>query len=320
MDDDLWPPDLRITRLVALLIEGGGSYYDADGYRPRRRRLTCGEIRQALPCYQFPPDDEKKEKARREVFQRDIRQLMERGFVRRLSRDSPGADAIDAAHGDSDTIELLMPEKPERLFLTPEEHKALASTRMTLHPDHAPPIISAYRLRAPFDPTVNRSEQAMDVASAVLRYLEEVGGTVTCHQVEAELARLGIPEPRTLARAAMKSLDFLEESLFVSGRPLGIEFESSLSRSEGARPGRPVVVAVSVPGPSRQTANRRSASGGLNSVNRPAYTPAEVEERLDLIERALEPDSVVSEEDRGPLRSARTKLEAWGQELDRLLP
>lgn len=276
--------ETRLALLVGALVE---SPHRVD-HLPV---ISPVEVRMRLPFYRWTPGNDREEKSQTELFQADVNRLIDRGLVRRLDVDA------------TETIQLTIPEKPERLFLEEEEHQAMAQARRILRPDAGPPLISPYRLSVSIGEDQSIADNAMDVAWAVARYLEEMGGRITIAALAEYLEAQGIPHASRVANKAFKILDFTSEYLALDAMDPGLEFEGTNRRNSGVliQPGEPP----------RQRENRRHSYGGLNGISRQAYTPDEARERLELIAEGLAPDGPLSDELKGPLRSAEYKINAW---------
>jgi hypothetical protein len=273
--------ETRLALLVGALV---GSTGQVDGLRV----LSAEQVRDRLPFYRWTPGNAKEKDRRVEEYRKDVSFLIGRGLVRRID--------------DKGTIQLTIPEKPERLFLTGDQHYALAQARQILRPDAGPPLISPYALAVSIGEGRTIADNAMDVAWAVVRYLEEVGGTVDQAALTAHLEREGVPNPGEVASKAFTILDYTSDHLAQEALDPGLEFHGSgKEREVEARGVAP-----------RQRENRRHSFGGLNAVNRQAYTPDEACERIQLIDEALAPESPIDDEQiRRLLRGAQYKIRAW---------
>ena len=146
------------------------------------------------------------------------------------------------------------------------------------------------------------------MALATARHLEESGGRVDVGLLQVRLEEEGVPNAARVARKALRVLDQMADYLAVETRDPGIDFGLSGNRVEYAEASGAV--------PARQQSNRRHSPGGLNVINRPAYTPAEAAERLELIAEALAAPDGWDESDLRLLRSAQARLTAWSDILD----
>lgn len=280
--------DLLVETRLALLV---GALVESPRHEDHLPVMSPADVRMRLPFYRWTPGNDKEEKSQTELFQADVNRLIARGLVRRLGTES------------TDLVQLTIPEKPERLFLEEEEHQAMAQARLILRPDAGPPLISPYRLSVSFGEDQTIADNAMDVAWAVARYLEEMGGQIEIAALAEYLEAQGIPHASRVANKAFTILDYTSEHLALDAMDPGLEFEGTNRKNSGIliQPGEPP----------RQRENRRHSHGGLNGISRQAYTPDEARERLELIAEGLAPDSPLSDELKGPLRSAKYKISDW---------
>ena len=311
--------EARLALLVAVLADRGPSV----GPFPA---LTTSQIRRRLPFYGFHRNDPK-EANRREMLRKDLERLTQRGLVEQIplgseeeasdAADGYGLDELEHPEDGSKQVHkqgedgqrkecrviLRLPEKPEGLFLTPDEHRVLARARKVLRPDQAIPLTSPFRLSQGLDEGQTIADNAMDAAWCTVRYLEESGGEVEQDSLAADLEAAGVPNAARVARQAMSDLyNILDE---IGYRPEvvtgpGIDFETKKEV--------PVIVRSIGLLPPRQSG---SDSGGMNAFNRHAYTPDEAQERLALIEEALASGPAIGEEAKQTLRSAQYKLQRW---------
>lgn len=311
--------EARLAILVAVLADRGPSV----GPFPA---LTTSQIRRRLSFYSFHRNDPR-EANRRELLRKDLERLTKRGLVELIPLGSEEDDSDDADVPDIDELEhpadnvkrvpkqveegqrkecrvvLRVPEKPEGLFLTPDEHNALARARRVLRPTEAIPLTSPFRLSQGLDDSQTIADNAMDVAWCTVRYLEECGGAVEQDRLAATLEAAGVPNAARVARQAMSDLyNILDE---IGYRPElvtepGIDFETDKAA--------PVTVKSIGMLPPRQSG---SNSRGMNAFNRHAYTSDEAQERLALIEEALASGPAISEEVKATLRGAEYKLRRW---------
>lgn len=271
--------------------------------------LTTRDIRDRLAFYRWTPEDSRDEDSKRELLRKDIDRLADRGWVARAS--DPGGDIDDDGRSrPSDIIELQMPEKPERLFLSEEEHAAIACARRALRGPHDIPIVSPIRMQMALAADATIADNALDVALATARHLEESGGRVDVSVLQARLEDEGVPNAARVARKALRVLDQVADYLAVDTRDPGIDFGLSGDAVEYAEASGAV--------PARQRSNRRHSPGGLNVINRPAYTPAEAAERLELIAEALAAPEGWDETELQLLRSAQARITAWADILEAL--
>ena len=308
-------PETRLSLLVAVLAQ-------ARPGKDHLPSLTTPEIRRRLPFYEWAPGDEAEKKRKETLLRGDLKQLTERRMV--VQYDTSEIDELAADSDDDDElvhpddkragqkkaqqkakrVELQMPEKPEGLFLTSDEHEALALARRQLRPGEVVPLASPFRIAAGLDQSHNIAENALDVSWCIFRYLEECGGEVRVDDLASALEQAGIPNAKRVAKQSVKDLSvMLDEVGIRRGDLVGdpeVEFVEGRKELEGAK--------ARVYLPPRQ---RSTEWTGLNALNRSAYTPAEAAERLHLIEEALAAGSGIAEEDRAPLRSAEYKLRRW---------
>lgn len=268
--------------------------------------LTTRDIRDRLVFYRWTPEDPRDEGSKRELLRKDIDRLADRGWVVRAP-DPDGDPDDDGRSRPSDIIELQMPEKPERLFLSEDEHVAIARVRAALRGPHDLPIVSPMRMQIALAADATIADNALDVALATARYLEESGGRVDVGILQTRLEEQDVPNASRVARKALRVLDQMADYLAVETRDPGIDFGLSGDAVEYAEASGAV--------PARQQSNRRHSPGGLNVVNRPAYTPAEAAERLELIGEALASPERWDESDLQLLRSAQARIAAWSDIL-----
>jgi len=269
--------------------------------------LTTRDIRDRLAFYRWTPEDSRDQGAKRELLRNDIDRLIDRGWVVR-ALDPDGDLEDDGRSRPSDIIELQMPEKPERLFLSEEEHAAMARARAALRGPHDIPIVPPMRMQMALAADASIADNALDVALATARHLEESGGRVDVGLLQVRLEEQGVANASRVARKALRVLDQMADYLAVETRDPGIVFGMSGDTVEYAEASDAV--------PARQQSNRRHSPGGLNVVNRPAYTPAEAAERLELIAEALAVPERWDESDLQLLRSAQARITAWSDILD----
>lgn len=291
--------EVRLALLLSTLVE-------STKKRGSLPYLTTRDIRDRLVFYRWTPDDSRDEDSKRELLRKDIDRLTERGWVVRAP-DPDGDPDDDGRSRPSDIIELQMPEKPERLFLSEEEHAAIARVRAALRGPHELPIVSPMRMQIALAADATIADNALDAALATARYLEESGGRVEVGILQAHLEEQGVPNASRVARKALRVLDQMADYLAVETRDPGIVFGLSGDTVEYAEASGAV--------PARQQSNRRHSPGGLNVVNRPAYTPAEAAERLELIGEALASPERWGESDLQLLRSAQSRIAAWSDIL-----
>jgi hypothetical protein len=277
----------RLALLIAVIASGQVNQAGLPS-------VTVPSIRQRLPFYSWPPTDERLERARRTMLDHDLERLMHRGMVR-VHHVTKGTKTVRVA-------ELQMPEKPEGLFLSPEEHEAISQARAELRADQALPLVSPFRVAAGLDPSQTKAENALDTAWCIVRYLEECGGVVSVSDLSDALAAHGINNPVAVARQALRELDYIDDQLQVRATVAGT-LAVSFEEAGGER-----AVAAQGLTPERQ---RGAIGTGMDAVSRGAYTPAEVQERLDLIEEALDSANSLDESDRQALRGAHYKLRRW---------
>lgn len=308
-------PETRLALLVAVLAQA----------RPGKNHLpsmTTPEIRRKLPFYEWVPGEAAEEKRKGSLLRGDLNNLTARGMI--VQYDTSEIDDLAADSDDDDEVvhpddkrgsqkkaqqkakrvELQMPEKPEGLFLTSDEHEALALARRQLRPSEVLPLASPFRIAAGLNPSKNIAENALDVSWCIFRYLEECGGEVRVDDLASALEEAGIPNAKRVAKQSVKDLSvMLDEVGIRSGDLVGdpeVEFVEDRKELEGAKSRANL--------PPRQ---RSAEWTGLNALNRSAYTPAEAAERLRLIEEALAAGSGIAEEDKAPLKSAEYKLRRW---------
>jgi hypothetical protein len=144
----------------------------------------------------------------------------------------------------------------------------------------------------------------MDVSWCIFRYLEECGGEVRIDELASALEEAGIPHARRVAKKSINDLSvMLDEVGLYRSKWVGdpeVEFVEGRKELEGAK--------ASAGLPPRQ---RRAGWTGLDALSRSAYTPAEADERLRLIDEALADGSEIAEERKALLRSAEYKLRRW---------
>jgi len=271
--------------------------------------LATRDIRDRLVFYRWTPEDSRDEGAKRELLRNDIDRLIDRGWVVRAV-DPDGDIDDDGRSRPSDIIELQMPEKPERLFLSEEEHAAIARARAALRGPHDIPVVSPMRMQMALAADATIADNALDVAMATARHLEESGGRVDVGLLRVRLEEESVPNAARVALKALRVLDQMADYLAVETRDPGIDFGLSGNRVEYAEASGAV--------PARQQSNRRHSPGGLNVINRPAYTPAEAAERLELIAEALAAPEGWDETELQLLRSAQARITAWADILEAL--
>lgn len=307
--------ETRLALLVAVLAQA----------RPGRNHLPClttPEIRRKLSFYEWVPGEAAEQKRKESLLREDLEHLENRRMVIQydtseideLAADSEADDELvhpddkrggrKKAQQKAKRVELQMPEKPEGLFLTSEEHEALALARRQLRPGEVVPLASPFRIAAGLDPSQNIAENAMDVSWCIFRYLEECGGEIRVDALASALEEAGIPNAKRVAKQAVKDLSvMLDEVGIRRGQLVGdpeVEFVEGRKELEAAKAREYL--------PPRQ---RSAEWTGLNALNRSAYTPTEAAERLGLIEEALADGSRIAEEDKARLRSAEYKLRRW---------
>lgn len=294
------PVEVRLALLLAALVASTRRH----GPFPY---LRSSDVRGGLAFYRWTPGDADDEARKREMLRHDVKRLADRGWVVRTA-DPDGDTEDDGSSRPSDIIELQMPEKPERLFLSEAEHAAMARVRAALRGPDDIPLVSPFRMAIALgsDPTI--ADSALDVAFATARHLEESGGRVDVSVLQAHLEEQGVPHAARVSRKALRVLDQMADYLAVETRDPGIVFGLSGDAVEYAEASGAV--------PARQQSNRRHAPGGLNVVNRPAYTPAEAAERLGLIAEALAAPGTWDESEFQLLRSAQARITAWSDILD----
>jgi len=315
--------ETRLALLVAVLAQA----------RPGKNHLpslTTSQIRRKLPFYEWVPGDAAEQKRKESLLSHDLDHLENRRMIRQ--REISETDELVADSEDKKTdedvepgdrpgskkkvqqtakiIELQVPEKPEGLFLTPDEHEALAFARRQLRPGEVVPLASPFRIAAGLDPSQTIAENAMDVSWCIFRYLEECGGEVSIDELASALEEAGIPHARRVAKKSINDLSVMldEVGLYRSqwvGDP-EVEFLEGRKELEGAK------ARASFP-PRQRRDEWTGLAGwtGVNALSRSAYTPAEADERLRLIDEALADGSGIAEEDKALLRSAEYKLRRW---------
>lgn len=213
------------------------------------------------------------------MWRRDIRTLRDRGLIE--------SDLSTPETPNRTGIRLCIPPKPERLHLTEAEHHAICRAREVLRPG-----ISAVSPLA--EPGADQID--IDHATRIIRHLEE-------NDDEVELAQLS----RWLELSEGRVYELLDvltkESVDTRGLVRSIEF--GYADDEEAEEG-PTTVRVF-----RGRIGRHSPTLGIgmDELGFFPYSLAETDDRLALIDEALQTDAVPG--DRKPLESARDKLAEW---------
>ena len=252
-----------------------------------------------------------------ESLNREMRQLMVMGFLRRRGghvRAGEVKDALyfaypgmteDAIHrrfsDDMDDLRhanlidysdlmrdrrvtLTVPQKDPQMFLTLGEHEALRAAREQL----------GWRSAAS---PLNQDDGTQKLAYLIraLRLIEE-GSTGAGELAEALYVR---------PRKVQQTLDRLDGI-----RPAS-EVLTELVIERNAISNRPEAALVRL-GPDRQPLTGR----GLDQIGLFAYSSEEVDDRIGLIDQAL--NAGVADQDANALRSARDKLDSWRSRLNEL--
>ena len=255
------------------------------------------------------------------ALRRDLRELRERGLVETGLRTHPRLAGVRLRHAT----------KHPDLHLTRGEPAGLTPAPRRLR-------------RGPAAAARGRRGRHLDLALAVVRYLEEGVGRATGRELAAALgcpvpdlhaALLAfvsnptadpadqMPDSPALPNLVFNDEDFAEDADDDADDAAAVtDFTVALDSAEvlldaDARAAVPRA---------RRLAHDRGAGGlshsptagiGLDVFGRFAYTVAETDERLTLVDRALD-DPATSDADRDALLSAGGKLAEWRQLVERL--
>jgi hypothetical protein len=269
----------------------------------RRLARAEGRLVSTVELRRLCPDDygadenmaSKEIEARARTFRRDIEHLRRRGFI------ETGFTALRADMDNRQGVRLRRHvEKNPALHLTPREHGALNRARARLRP--GPALVEVLPGRG----------KPLDVALAVVRYLEEQGTGWASGRHLADI--LDMPVGRLLAaldplvenpvrdpapeRPVVDELQVERQFDPVTEEIVGFRVRIAEARSS-RRPGRSV----------SPTYGR-----GMHHVGRFAYTPVETRERLSLIAEAME-DPETAATDVLTLHRAGDKLRQWHLDL-----
>jgi hypothetical protein len=214
-------------------------------------------------------------------WRRDIRTLRDRGLIE--------SDLSTPRTPNRTGIRLRVPPKPDRLHLTADEHETINRARQALRPG-----ISAV---SPLGAT-GADRYDIDHVTRILRFLEE-------NEDEVELAELSrwleLSESRVV-----ELVDLLAKESAVTGGP--VEFVEFGYDADGDGTGEfPATVRV-IRGRVRGQSPTRGR--GMDELGFFPYSLAETEDRLSLIDEALNAD-VMDGDEREGLSSARQKLLEW---------
>jgi len=215
------------------------------------------------------------------MWRRDIRTLRDRGLI--------NTDLSTRLTPNRTGIRLRMPPKPERLHLTEEQHQAINHARQAVRPG-----ISAV---SPLGPP-GAAGHDIDYTARILRFLEENGDEVELGQLSRWLELSG--------SQVYELIDVLtKESVVTGGLVCSLEFPRADDGEE--TDDLPATVQV-IRG--RHGRHSPTQGRGLDELGFFPYSLAETEDRLSLIDEALNAD-VLTGEERTLLASAREKLLEW---------
>lgn len=264
--------------------------------RAEGRLVSTVELRRLCPEYYEIRDgmEQKDIEARARKFRHDIEQLRRRGFIETgFTADQPDMDNRQGVR----LVQYV--DKAPGLHLTRGEHDALNRARARLRPGPA---------RVDFQ---GGRGQLLDLALAVVRYLEEQGTDWTSGRHLADV--VGVPVDRLLA--ALDAFvenpvhDPLPEKPVVDGLDVEREYDAEFEEIVGFR--------VRIAGAPSARAGRSVSptyARGMHHIGRFAYTPAETGERLSLIAEAIA-DSGTRATDVLALTRAGDKLRQWHRHL-----
>ncbi|GEM_PF-4493183 len=255
-----------MVRVLRYLADYGGS---ADS----------AEIRRGVPGYEG--------ESGHRLWRRDLRELQSRGLV---TSKSPG-------EGMKAEILLARLVKPQRLFLTLDEHEALAEIEDRL-----------VRAEPRPSPLPEESWHGLHNLGRLARYLEErPGQKLTYAQVEQAL---GLQRERLTELLRQITVeDEYEEYVYGSAEHPALDWIDHMPPDEEDQDGwvRSEDVAAVLGVELEAVFDPHDRTGQLGLF---AYSAAEADDRLDLIGRALT-ELDLSADQRRLLDSARGKLREW---------
>lgn len=236
------------------------------------------EIRDRMPAYQDDPEHRK--------WRRDMAVLRSRGLV---AVNEPG-------QGMSARVEMVTLKKPERLFLTFAERDVLAEVEDQFR--HGRPAPS---------PLPEGAAREVDEFARLTRYLEErPGRELTYTQVEQALGLRRRRLTELLEQITVQS----ENDEYVGSAELPALAWIEYWSPEVHPPDGYICnedIAAMLGAEAAKTFDPRKHTGQLGFW---AYSAAETDDRIDLIDRALA-ELDLSAEDRDCLYSAQRKLREW---------
>jgi len=249
------------------------------------RRASSNEIREGIPEYRGDTGNR--------MFRRDLRNLRERGLVR------TGVPGFPRSTG----IELCTPMKPTDLHLTNDEHEALSRLR------------SGISQRAAGAEVVEAGG-TWDLTRAVrlMRYMEEHPNRQIASSEVARAIRISMPELAKLLKRVRDEDDWVlqqREGLLLALS--GLEMDADDDRTPNEPPAWLEFV-DEARALGNATLDPRQGTGQLGCF---AYTEAEAEDRLAVIDDALD-DPSIDAPTVHLLESASGKLRDWLAHLQSL--
>ncbi len=277
-------PTRRLTRLLAFLR------------RNHRAAVTTRHIAQSIAEY---GDD----KAGRFLLARDLRMLRSRGMVATGLTEGPATNR--------DGVRIVAWDKPAGYVLTAAEYTALTAARRHLR--RGAPVVSALPDGDPAVPL----PAGFDSLLRLVRVCEEQGGDVSV----SDLCRL-LDLPRPAVLGLVEDLADLRDTgdarLFTTVADVYCRCPDCQADPDGetaASHGEALAVAVVRTDRAKPLATQTKGLG-LDELGRFAYTFAEVQDRLALIDQALDGWAQThSHWDVPHLQTAQGKLMHWRSHL-----
>lgn len=230
-------------------------------------------------------DDE----AGRKRLQRDLRVLEAHGLVQRCLTESH-------LKNSNEGVQLVEVDKPERFHLTAGQHAAVAAARRALR-------AGAVAQALPDGPPSTAADR-LDLPLRLIRVVEEHGDEITLTELTG---LLGVA--RRDALRALRDLEDLRESRITFG--INVVFDDE-DHDELAEQRGDDIAGVMIIRDSDATPDRPLRDTGLDLLGRFGYTLPECDDRLALIQQALDdwapqhaPEHVQ------PLKTAQRKLSGW---------
>ncbi len=265
-------------------------------FTTQKEFLTTQELRESIAAYHPRNGEEysaREINAAKDRLSRDLKDLEKRGIIEIIKPAEESDKKSDKKSKNPDNtgvatkVRYALPRKSRELYLSADEHAAIARARQRLDRRIAP--ISPYR--------AEESDQwdPIDKYGIVVRYLEESGADLTVQDLQ-EL--FGV--------SRKKARQVIDEVLGVDdhfGSQVGVVVMTA-DESD-----KPEILGIRLAFNRQITPEMRQGSGGgLNPQGRFEYTLPETEERLNLIDAALD---TADDGDYGLLIDASHKLSAW---------